>query len=158
MTTTQARLGKTTTQDTGLQSLADRKRLRAVLRPFRTPVRGHAFAAPPSGAATPRLGARARLAREPCNPADPLAVAVWLEGSSDHPWRIGYLDRAVAARVAPRIDDGLALDARIDGWVTEPDGRWRRPIVLLLPRSHDHDDPRSLWGRPPGVIRRRVNG
>jgi len=129
-----------------------------VLRPFRTPVRGHAFAAAPPGAPTPGPGARARLAREPGNPADPLAVAVWLEGSSNHPWRIGYLDRGVAARVAPRIDDGLALDARIDGWVTEARGRWRRPIVLLLPRSDDHDDPRLLWGRPPGVIRRRVNG
>ena len=120
-------------------------------------MRGHAFAAPPPGAPTPRPGARARLAREPGNPADPLAVAVWLEGNANPPWRIGYLDRGVAARVAPRIDEGLALDARIDGWVTEPDGRWRRPIVLLLPRSDD-DDPRLLWGRPPGVIRRRVNG
>jgi hypothetical protein len=75
----------------------------------------------------------ARLTREPHNPADPLAVAVWLDGGEQRPWRIGYLDRGVAARVAPRMDAGLTLDARVDGWIAEPDGRWRRPVVLLLP-------------------------
>jgi hypothetical protein len=103
------------------------------LRAFRTPVRGHAFAAGPPGSGVPHPGARARLEREPANPADPLAVAVWLENPTGPAWRIGYLARGVAARIAPRLDAGLALDARVDGWIAEPDGRWDRPVVLLLP-------------------------
>lgn len=107
------------------------------LRPFRTPVRGHAFAAPPPGVTGPGVGQPARLVREPANPADPLAVAVWLDGQPQPPWRIGYLDRGVAARLAPRLDAGLDVTARLDGWVAEPDGRWRRPVVLLLPEPTD---------------------
>jgi hypothetical protein len=115
----------------------------------------------------------ARLTREPHNPADPLAVAVWLDGGEQRPWRIGYLDRGVAARVAPRMDAGLTLDARVDGWIAEPDGRWRRPVVLLLPEviepaapvppaepvpaAERPEPPRpGVWGRPPGVTRRIV--
>jgi hypothetical protein len=148
------------------------------LRPFRTPVRGHPFAARPPGADAPHAGQRAQLEREPGNPADPLAVAVWTEGPSSW-WRVGYLDRGVAARLAPRIDQGLTVEARLDGWVAEPRGRWRRPVVLLLPDGADGASPgRSatpattasaastlaaeprpstrLWGRPPGVVVRPV--
>jgi hypothetical protein len=102
------------------------------LRPFRTPVRGHPFAAPPPGVGPPIAGQVAQLEREPANPADPLAVAVWAADGGRW-WRVGYLDRGVAARLAPRLDRGLRIDARIDGWVPEPEGRWRRPVVLLLP-------------------------
>jgi hypothetical protein len=102
------------------------------LRPFRTPVRGHAFAARPPGVQAPHPGQVARLEREPDNPADRLAVAVWAEHDGAW-WRVGYLDRGVAARIAPRLDRGLRVDARVDGWVAEPRGRWRRPVVLLLP-------------------------
>jgi hypothetical protein len=108
------------------------RRLDVALRPFRTPVRGHAFAAAPPGVAAPHPGQPATLHREPENPADPLAVAVWTEQEGGW-WRVGYLDRGVAARLAPRIDEGLRVEARIDGWVAEPRGRWRRPVVLLLP-------------------------
>jgi hypothetical protein len=144
------------------------------LRPFRTPVRGHAFAARPPGVEAPHPGQVARLDREPDNPADHLAVAVWAD-HDDGWWRVGYLDRGVAARVAPRLDRGLRVDARIDGWVAEPRGRWRRPLVLLLPdgaapfapgerapdrRSTDlaaEERPSTrLWGRPPGVSVRPV--
>ncbi len=121
------------------------------LRAFRTPVRGHAFAGHPSGAASLRGGEAASLVREPANPADPLAVAVWVDAGGT-PWRVGYLDRGVAARLAPRLDRGARLSARIDGWVTEPDGRWHRPLVLVVPES----PPVGVWGRPPGVLRRRV--
>jgi hypothetical protein len=150
------------------------------LRPFRTPVRGHPFAAPPPGARAPHPGQRAQLQREPRNPADPLAVAVWTEDGAGW-WRVGYLDRGVAGRLAPRIDQGQAIDARIDGWVPEPQGRWRRPIVLLLPEDArtgagpdagptsrpDAGDPPALaadeppvrlWGRPPGAVVRPVRG
>jgi hypothetical protein len=173
-----------TTHRTRLRPSA--RRLDVALRPFRTPVRGHAFAAGPPGAAPPHPGQAALLQREPDNPADPLAVAVWAEQQGSW-WRVGYLDRGVAARLAPRIDDGLAVDARIDGWAAEPRGRWRRPVVLLLPegarpfppgaRAEDAADaedtrrpaadaapavaaedgpPTRLWGRPPGVSVRPV--
>lgn len=137
---------------------------RSRLRPFRTPVRGHAFSAPPTQCPQLVAGLPATLAREPGNPADPLAIAVWVADPA-RPWRMGYLDRAVAARLAPRLDDGVRVGARLDGWVGEPGGRWQRPMLLLLPadtadvggRAGAQDDvlPAS-WGRPPGVRRRRV--
>ena len=96
--------------------------------PFRTPVRGHAFAGVPVQATV--AGRRVLLVREPNNPADPLAVAVWVSLGASR-WRLGYLDRAVAARVAPRMDAGAGFVGRIEGWVAEPQGRWRRPMVLL---------------------------
>ncbi|MFA9445492.1 HIRAN domain-containing protein [Egicoccus sp. AB-alg6-2] len=137
----------------------------AALRAFRTPVRGHAFAARPAQVQAPHPGQQVTLRREPDNPADPFAVAVWAEQ-----WRIGYLDRQVAARLAPRLDAGLSVEARIDGWVAEPQGRWRRPMVLLSPGTVADPLPRpprrpaepsagkgpGLWGRPPGVRIRPV--
>lgn len=159
----------------GRQSGGARRRIAQGLRTFQTPVRGHAFAAAPGGGSPPEAGARARLAREPSNPADPLAVAVWVESSRDLPWRIGYLDRGVAARVAPRLDAGLRVDARVEGWIAEPQGRWHRPLVRLVPDAaasreevaSDGDgrtqgsgtpvaDRAPLWGRPPGVARRSL--
>ncbi len=137
------------------------------IRAFRTPVRGHAFASPPPGGEGPVAGLPAELAREPDNPADPLAVAVWASPSSGARWRIGYLDRGVAARVAPRLDAGRRVRAQLDGWSTEPQGRWRRPLLLLLPEDEQAaippgasavaDDAPRIWGRPPGVRRRRVS-
>jgi hypothetical protein len=143
------------------------------LRPFRTPVRGHAFAARPPGVSAPQAGQAARLVREPDNPADPLAVAVWAEDGGGW-WRVGYLDRLVAARVTPRLEGGATIEARLDGWVAEPCGRWRRPVVQVLPRlgrssrgtapsrpvdlaAEDHPSGR-LWGRPPGAVVRPVRG
>jgi hypothetical protein len=117
------------------------------LRPFRTPVRGHPFAAPPPGAQAPHPGQRAQLHREPGNPADPLAVAVWTEDSAGW-WRVGYLDRGVAGRLAPRIDEGQGIDARIDGWIPEPQGRWRRPVVLLLPEGDGAGSAPGAGPRP----------
>jgi hypothetical protein len=103
---------------------------RAGLPPFRTPVRGHAFAPRPPELPAPVPGQAAELVPEPANPADPHAVAVWV-GEEGRRWRIGYLDRGVAARVAPRLRDGLVLRVRMDGWTREPEGRWQRPVVLL---------------------------
>lgn len=145
----------------------------AALRAFRTPVRGHAFAARPADTDALHPGQSVQLRREPDNPADRLAVALWCG-----PWRIGYLDRQVAARLAPRLDAGLRVQARIDGWMAEPQGRWRRPVVLLQPGTADTPPTPSapatssarrrggdarqrgegpgLWGRPPGVMVRPV--
>jgi hypothetical protein len=133
------------------------------LRPFRTPVRGHAFAAAPDDGVALSAELTARLAREPANPADPLAVAVWADAGDGARWRIGYLDRGVAARLAPRLDAGQAFAVEFDGWVGEPEGRWQRPLVRLVPdEPEDVGEPRGtgarapLWGRPPGVTVRRV--
>lgn len=141
---------------------------RVGLPTFRTPVRGHAFAPRRPESPDPSPGETAELVREPANPADPHAVAVWV-GEGPERWRIGYLDRGVAARVAPRLRNGVVLSARIDGWTPEPQGRWRRPVVLLRaepsdpagarpgsPRAGPGAPPPGVWGRPPGVRRRPV--
>lgn len=140
-------------------------------RAFRTPVRGHAFAPRPPGTTGPVPGQLARLIREPGNPADPFAVGVWVVDGGGR-WRIGYLDRGVAVRLAPRLDDGAEVAVQVAGWTTEPEGRWQRPVVVVLPNEADaptrgpategHRDQRDgrrtqgLWGRPPGVVRRVV--
>ena len=132
---------------------------------FRTPVRGHAFAGVPEEAGTVEPGRPASLVREPGNPADPLAVAVWVDAADGRPWRIGYLDRLVAGRLAPRLDAGTSIQAEIDGWVPEPDGRWRRPLLRVgsVPaptsgRVSAEEEGAPPPGRPPGVRRRRVRG
>jgi hypothetical protein len=140
---------------------------------FHTPVRGYAFAAvPPPADASLEHGAEVVLLREPSNPADPLAVGVWLVHAGRPRWRLGYLDRTVAARIAPRLDAGAEVEGAIDGWVEEPEGRWRRPLLSLTLRAAaptDQEDPageggvaadghgrRRLARMPPGVARRRV--
>jgi hypothetical protein len=135
---------------------------------FHTPVRGYAYAAvPPPADASLEQGAPVLLLREPENPADPLAVGVWLVHSGRPRWRLGYLDRTVAARVAPRLDAGAQVEGSIDGWVEEPEGRWRRPLLQLTlrhaPGAVDAEEPnsrgsgrRTLARMPPGVARRRV--
>lgn len=157
---------------------------RADLPSFRTPVRGHAFAPRRADTPDPEPGEPAELVPEPANPADPYAVAVWA-GEGGQRRRIGYLDRGVAARVAPRIRAGLVLSARVEGWTREPEGRWQRPVVLLraeampaaappapTPRGSatSSDGPGGasprrprpegtapgVWGRPPGVARRTL--
>lgn len=139
-------------------------------RAFRTPVRGHAFAPMPADPAAVAAEAPVRFRREPTNPADPLAVAVWTEGGDGVPWRMGYLDRAVAARVAPRLDAGLEVEGRLDGWIPEPRGRWLRPLLRLGPRAEPSPSPvppteaadgppaEGLATRPPGVRRRTLRG
>lgn len=131
-------------------------------RRFHTPLRGHAFAGPtPPEAVGP--GRPATLAREPENPADPLAIAVWTEDADGRPWRIGYLDRTVAARLAPRLDAGAVVVAALEGWIEEPDGRWERPLLRVEVRGGGSADAAAetvraaVWGRPPGVRRRRVD-
>ncbi len=129
-------------------------------RVLRTPVRGHGFAAAPPCGRGPRAGQAARLRHEPANPADELAVGVWIE-APDGWWRIGYLDRIVAARLAPRLDAGERIDAEAAGWDAEPDGRWQRPVVrLAVPRPSvagtGHQPPTPSALRPPGVARRTV--
>jgi hypothetical protein len=145
---------------------------------FRTPVRGHAFAAAPKGADTLTPGDILTLIREPNNPRDPYAIAVWTSPADPDaaiaPWRIGYLDQLVAARLAPLLDDGGDITARFDGWVTEPQGRWQRPLIRLqIDTAADTDtpdtaftvtaDPDRFTAAPrlsqlgPGVRRRRIS-
>jgi len=130
---------------------------------FHTPVRGSAFAAlPPGGIADLEPDTPVALRREPTNPADPLAVGVWLVDADGPRWRLGYLDRTVAARLAPRMDAGAEVEGVLHGWVAEPDGRWRRPLVRLrvtLPepvRVAPIGRRGSLRTLPPGARRRRL--
>jgi hypothetical protein len=138
-------------------------------------LRGHAFASRPEGAPPLAVDDRVLLRREPGNPADPLAVAVWTATAGTPAWRVGYLDRGVAARLAPRMDAGLEVSGTLTGWVAEPRGRWRRPLVrietvgepaadasTLRPVSRAGDGPREvtfsrLRRRPPGVRRRTLS-
>lgn len=166
MTTTHAHLG------------TEAATIEPALPAFRTPVRGHAFAARPPEQPDPHPGQPARLAPEPGNPADPHAIAVWVADEQGE-WRIGYLDRGVAARLAPRLREGLTVSARVDGWTSEPEGRWQRPLVLLKPEARQDTLEGALrealqraqqqrrreergaaggrvWGRPPGVTRRTL--
>ena len=115
---------------------------------FLTPVRGHRFAARPPGARDPRRGVTVDLRREPDNPADPLAVAVWLDAGGP-PWRLGYLERAVAARIGPRLDAGVRLSSRLAGWWDAPSGDWRRPVVAIEPQRVDAQtvEPRPVGAR-----------
>lgn len=129
---------------------------------FRTPVRGHAFAPRREDTPAPAPGEAAELVPEPANPADPQAIAVWAGQGGDRR-RIGYLARDVAARVAPRLRQGLVLSARVEGWTREPEGRWERPLVLLRAEQLPPEPPaptgrhaRGVWGRPPGVVRRTL--
>ena len=117
-------------------------------------MRGHVFAHRPSAGAplerTPLV-----LRPEPDNPADPHAVAVWAEGGGE-PWRVGYVERAVAARLAPHIqgDAYRGLEITFAGWWEEPEGRWRRPVVRIgsaaaAPRAHRRPSVRQM---PPARI------
>lgn len=138
----------------------DRPRAGARVLPFLTPVRGHAFASTPPGDPAPvRRGRPASLVREPDNPADRWAVAVWATGSGT-PWRIGYLERAVAARLAPRMDAGEPATATLAGWWDEPQGRWRRPVVAVevepAGRVRRPSVRSRIWSRPPATITRPV--
>jgi hypothetical protein len=137
-----------------------RRAPRAPAEDFRTPVRGHGFAARPRGEPAPSAGAPAELVREPDNPADPLAVAVWTVGQ--RPWRLGYLDRTVAARLASRLDAGQRYRVELAGWVQAPGG-WHRPLARVVtdgPTGAVADvaaDRAGLWGRPPASTRRVIS-
>lgn len=98
-------------------------------RPFHTPVRGHRFQTRPVGSGALDR-ARLSLRREPDNPADPYAVAVWADDGG-RPWRVGYLERAVAVRVAQRLCAGEQPPVGFAGWWEEPGGRWHRPVVRV---------------------------
>lgn len=103
--------------------------------PFTTPVRGHRFAGAPPGGHGLEHVREVALVREPQNPRDSRAVAVWARTPSGG-WRIGYLERAVARRLAPRLDAGQALRASAAGWLPEPGGRWLRPAVRVAAPGH----------------------
>ncbi|MFT4744271.1 MAG: hypothetical protein ACI9AD_000110 [Nitriliruptoraceae bacterium] len=134
--------------------------VRSTVRPFHTPVRGHTFAIRPRGGAeldrSPLV-----LRTEPDNPADPHAVAVWADGGGT-PWRVGYLERAVAVRLAGRVDDEGPLRARFAGWLEEPDGRWLRPLVRVgestdaATTTEDELPSTGLRALPPYARRRRA--
>lgn len=60
-----------------------------------------------------RLPLIARFVREPENESDPNAVAVYLKSE---PWdgvKLGYLARATASEIAPRLDNGKLKVSRV---------------------------------------------
>jgi hypothetical protein len=117
--------------------------------PFHTPVRGYRYAPRPPGAAHPQAGQGVGLRRETGHPRDPWAVAVWIRSHDGVPWRVGYLERAVAARLGPRLDAGERIASRVAGWAPEPDERWWRPVIVVEPGSAV-----TSSSRPPEILRR----
>lgn len=62
---------------------------------------------------TLREGETVTLQREPHNPHDPNAVAVYVRGG----WHVGYLPREHAVRVAQMLDSGeYAVSAKYAGY------------------------------------------
>ncbi len=129
---------------------------------FTTPIRGHGFAGRPPGVAGLRDVDVLRLEREPDNPRDDQAVAVWARASGT-PWRIGYLERSVARRLAPRLERGESLEVVAAGWMPEPNGRWQRPAVRVRPQvkadsvSEDRLDGHERAGRQHPLDDRAVD-
>lgn len=67
-------------------------------------------------------GARLILQREPQNPHDPNAIAVCVSAgdtADEKRWHVGYLPAKIAAKVAPRIDNGeeFAAEHTDHGWL-----------------------------------------
>lgn len=63
-------------------------------------------------------GLKLELKRQPDNPADPNAVAVWYGG-----WQIGYLRKQIAKHLAPLIDGGATYTAGIEHVTGGKDGK-----------------------------------
>ncbi|MFT5221923.1 MAG: hypothetical protein ACI867_000218 [Glaciecola sp.] len=125
---------------------------------FTTPIRGHAFAGPAPDGAGICSDTPAAFVREPKNPRDPLAVAVWAM-SPLTPWRVGYLERAVAARLAPRIDAGAVFAMEFDGWMPEPGGAWLRPAVRVSSATGVNDTvPQVQGGGEASASEDRLDG
>lgn len=79
-------------------------------------------------------------------------MAVWADGGGE-PWRVGYLERAVAARLMPRLGQ-RSLGVRFAGWWEEPEGRWHRPVVCVLDPAVPPTRPvrPSLGQLPPARV------
>lgn len=83
-------------------------------------------------------GLKVTAEREPTNPHDPNAIALWLyrrefeenelipfvKGIEPHHarWMLGHIPRDDAAKLAPLIDEGLDLDVYIDGLIKKDGG------------------------------------
>lgn len=76
-----------------------------------------------------RAGDRLDLRREPSNPHDARAIAVWWQAH-----QLGYLPRAENDAVSQAMDAGSRVEARIGKLRDEPDPRRRIELeVFLLP-------------------------
>lgn len=69
------------------------------------------------------------LCREPGNPFDENAIAVFWPEPDGEPRGLGYVPRALAAVLAPLVDDGIVLTARAVRAVKVPRRGWRTPAV-----------------------------
>jgi hypothetical protein len=72
------------------------------------------------------------LRRDPDNPHDPNAIQVVCVGAGGH---IGHVPAAVAARLAPELDDGVAWDVEFDSINVHSAHIDRPGIVLRLRRA-----------------------
>lgn len=99
----------------------------------------------PATVAALRPGDRVRIVREPQNPYDPNALAVYSTAQGRVPpgkrmedlpllTKLGHLPRGFAAEVAPLVDQGMRIDAR-----KPSDPRFREGAMVQV-----------VWEIPPG--------
>jgi len=73
-----------------------------------------------------RVGSPVSLAREPGNPHDPKAVAVYF-----HDEQLGYVPRAENAAIAQMLDRGQTLEAKISQ-LADGAAPWERVKIAVL--------------------------
>jgi hypothetical protein len=78
------------------------------------------------------VGGRLRLVREPDNPHDPLAVAIYHQDD-----RIGYVPRERNRGIADRLDRGAPLDCRITAIDPEEGAYEADEVEVIVPNGSD---------------------
>lgn len=93
---------------------------------------------------------RLALRREPDNPFDPNAIAVWWADPEGLDHQVGYVPRALAALLAPLVDEGATLTAlAIRAQKVPRAGTWAKPVWALR---------MALYGDFSALPARRVSG
>jgi hypothetical protein len=98
---------------------------------------------------TNRIGLLLDLKREPKNPADPNAVAIFWGG-----YKLGWVPRGLAAEIAPFMDSGVSVICRKAAGVAGFKGVVRGVLELAYippePKevSHDNESDAGAPGQP----------
>jgi hypothetical protein len=93
---------------------------------------------------------RLTLAREPENPFDPNAIAVRWEDPAGDVRQLGYVPRALAAVLAPLVDEGATITAlAVRAQKVPQAGTWAKPVWALR---------MALYGDFSSLPARRVSG
>lgn len=80
------------------------------------------------------------LQRQPDNPVDPNAIQVIVPALGRRGW-VGFIPAALAARLAPKMDNGLVVTATIEGVYVDPKHEDRPGLEITL--EADGPPPRA---------------